>query len=213
VVGIDRVGAEVAAANLAGAEGVRFEKRDLLGDLSGLGRFDFIYCQEVLHHTADPRRAFFNLCGLLEPGGEIAIYVYKRKAPLREFADDFVRERIAHLPYEEAMQVCAAITDFGRALAESGHKVRVPAVPVLGIEAGEYDVQRLVYHFFMKCYWNPEVSYRENVLINYDWYHPQIATRHTLEEVEGWFAEAGLAIVHRHVDHYGITVRGRRGTG
>ncbi len=47
------------------------------------------------------------------------------------------------------------------------------------------------------------------MLVNYDWYHPQLATRHTPEEVEAWFATAGLQIEHRCVDHYGITIRGR----
>lgn len=210
VVGIDLVAADIARQNLAGEAAVRIEKRDLLGDLSDLGQFDFIYCQEVLHHTADPRRAFLNVCGLLEPGGEIAIYVYRAKAPAREFVDDYVRGRIAELPYAEAMAQCREITELGRALSEANLKVRVPSVRVLGIEAGEYDMQRFVYHFFAKCYWNPSVSFDENVMINYDWYHPQLATRHTLEEVEGWFADAGLSVVHRNVDFYGITVRGRR---
>jgi len=210
VVGIDLVATDIAQGNLAGEANVRFETRDLLGDLSGLGSFDFIYSQEVLHHTADPQRAFRNLCALLAPGGEIAIYVYRAKAPAREFVDDYVRGRIADLPYEEAAAYCREITELGRALAESGAKVKVPAVRALGIEAGEYDVQRFVYHFFAKCYWNPQVSFDENVMINYDWYHPQLASRHTLEEVEGWFARAGLEVVPRHVDFYGITVRGRR---
>src|SRR5262249_28588277 len=80
-VGIDLVAADIARANLAAARNVSFQKRDLLADLSDLGKFDFIYCQEVLHHTSDPRKAFLNLCSLLERGGEIAIYVYKEKAP------------------------------------------------------------------------------------------------------------------------------------
>lgn len=212
IVGIDLVAADIARRNLAGERNVRLESRDLLGDLSGLGKFDFIYSQEVLHHTDDPSRAFANLCRLLEPGGEIAIYVYRAKAPVREFVDDYVRSGIAALGYEEAVTHCRAITELGRALAQSGAKVTVPAVPVLGIEAGEYDVQRFIYHFFAKCYWNPDVSFEENVMINYDWYHPQLASRHTLAEVEGWFAEAGLAVVHRFTDFYGITVRGRRET-
>jgi SAM-dependent methyltransferase len=210
VVGIDLVAAEVAKRNLAGYRNVEVRQADLLGDLSALGRFDFIYCQEVLHHAADPQRAFANLCTLLEAGGEIAIYVYKVKAPVREFVDDYVRDRIAKLPYDEAMVVCGEITALGRALYESGHKVKVPAVELLGIEAGEYDVQRFVYHFFMKCFWNPALSFDENVAINYDWYHPQLASRHTRPEVEGWFREAGLEVVHTCVDHYGITVRGRK---
>ena len=210
VVGVDLVAAEVARRNLLSYENVDVHHGDLLADLSALGRFDFIYCQEVLHHTEDPSRAFRNLCSLLESGGEIAIYVYKQKAAAREFVDDYVRNRIAHLPYDEAMKACRDITELGRVLCESGQKVKVPAVPLLGIEAGEYEVQRFIYHFFMKCFWNPALSFDENAAINYDWYHPQLATRHTTEEVEGWFRAAGLEIVQRCVDHYGITMRGRR---
>jgi SAM-dependent methyltransferase len=210
VVGVDLVAADVAARNLDRYRNVEIRQGDLLDELSWLGRFDFIYCQEVLHHTADPQRAFGNLCTLLEPCGEIAIYVYKRKAPAREFVDDYLRDRIAGLPYEEAMAVCREITALGRALWESRQKVQVPAVKALDIEAGEYDVQRFLYHFFVKCFWNSDLSFEENAVVNYDWYHPETATRHTLEEVEGWFASAGLQIQHRCIDFYGITIRGIR---
>lgn len=209
IVGIDLVAANVARENFKGIGRVHFEARDLLGDLSGLGLFDFIYCQEVLHHTAEPKHAFLNLCGLLAPGGEIAIYVYKLKAPAREFVDDYIRGKIADMSYDEAMAFCSHITDFGKALSEAKCIVSVPQVELLGIDAGTYDVQRLIYHFFAKCYWNNDLSHHENVVINYDWYHPQVATRHTLAEVEGWFGDAGLDIIHRTVDFYGITMRGR----
>jgi SAM-dependent methyltransferase len=184
--------------------------KDLLGSLSDLGKFDFIYCQEVLHHTADPERAFGNLCTLLEPGGDIAIYVYKRKAPVREFVDDHVRSRIAGLPYEAAMKVCEQITELGRALSELGIKVRVPAVDVLDIQEGEYDLQRFVYHFFLKCFWNPDYSFHDNAVINYDWYHPQLCSKHTEEEVRSWFERNGLSVSSTCVDFYGITMRGVR---
>ncbi len=211
LVGVDLTAADVARENLAGYSRVSIEQGDLLGDLSHLGKFDFIYCQEVLHHTNNPKKAFLNVGKLLEIGGEYAIYVYKIKAPIREFADDFIRDRISGLPYEEAMKAMRQITDLGRILLEVPSKVTVPGVDVLGIAAGEYDVQRFLYHFFLKCFWNPELSYDENVAINYDWYHPQLCTRHTLEEVLGWFSESGLTVVHSYQDHYGITVRGRLG--
>ena len=207
--GIDLTASDVAAANLEGATNVHLRKANLLDDLTSLGQFDFIYCQEVLHHTDDPAKSFSNLCEILAPGGEIAIYVYKLKAPVREYTDDYVRSQISHLPYEEALRHCAQITQLGKALSELQAKVVVPAVEVLGIEAGEYDVQRLVYHAFAKCFWNPELSVEANDVINYDWYHPQTATRHTLEEVRVWFDTAGLKINHEHVDPYGITVRGK----
>ena len=210
IVGVDLSAAHVARENLKGLPNVTIHEGNLLGDLTQLGTFDLIYCQEVLHHTADPRGAFLNLVQRLSPGGEIAIYVYKRKAPLREFADDYLREQIASLPYEQAMQAMREVTAFGKILAETGGKVTVPAVNVLGIEAGEYDVQRLIYHFFLKCFWNPDLDFEANAAINYDWYHPQLCTRHTLPEVEGWFGDGGVEIIHRMVDHYGITVRGTR---
>jgi SAM-dependent methyltransferase len=210
VMGIDLVAADVAAENLKGQPNVRFAQKDLLGDLTDLGKFDFIYCQEVLHHTQDPKRSFLNLVARLENGGEIAIYVYRKKAPAREFVDDYIRDRIKDLPYEKAMKACEQITELGRTLSELKLKVNIPAVDVLEIPAGEYDVQRFLYHFFMKAFWNPELDFQANTAINYDWYHPQLCSRHTMAEVLGWYREAGLKVVHQFEDFYGITVRGAR---
>jgi SAM-dependent methyltransferase len=210
VVGVDLTAADVARENLDGLEGVSIREGDLLADLSELGEFDFIYCQEVLHHTPDPPRAFANVASLLRPDGEYAIYVYRRKAPVREFTDDHVRAAIAGMPYADALEVSRRIAEIGRQLAALKAEITVPEVAELGIEAGTYDVQRFVYHHFMKCFWSDELDPEANAAINYDWYHPQECSRHTLDEVLGWFADAGLDVVHRHVDHYGITVRGRR---
>jgi SAM-dependent methyltransferase len=210
IVGIDLTAADVAAENLRDAANVTIHSRDLLGDLSDLGRFDFVYCQEVLHHTSAPERGFANLAALLAQDGELAIYVYKRKAPVRELTDDHVRAVIADMPYELAIEESRRIAEIGRALSAVGATITVPDVPSLGIEAGEYDVQRFVYHFFMKCFWSDELDAEANAVLNYDWYHPQLSTRHTPDEVRGWFADAGLAVVHEHVDPYGITMRGRR---
>jgi SAM-dependent methyltransferase len=209
ITAIDLVAAGVARKNLAPYRNVTVLETDLLGDLRDLGQFDFIYCQEVLHHTADPRRAFANLCTLLADNGEIAIYVYKQKAPAREFVDDYIRAKISTLSYEDALRVCEQVTELGKMLSEQSVVVRVPAVDVLQIEAGEYTLQRFIYHFFMKCFWNADLSFHDNVVINYDWYHPQLASRHTLTEVRTWFAENHVSIRHECVDFYGITVRGQ----
>jgi SAM-dependent methyltransferase len=210
LVGVDLTAADVARDNLAGVDGVEFHDGDLLGELGFLGDFDFIYCQEVLHHTPDPAGAFANVASLLRPGGELAVYVYRRKAPVREFTDDHVRAAIAGLPYEQAMEVSRRIAEVGRQLSAIGAEITVPPIDELGIEAGTYDVQRFVYHFFAKCFWSDELDAEANAAINYDWYHPQDCSRHTLDEVVGWYARAGLEVVHELVDPYGITVRGRR---
>jgi SAM-dependent methyltransferase len=213
VVGIDLTAADVAKENLKEYKNVSFFPKNLLDDLTDLGRFDFIYCQEVLHHTGDPRKGFDNLVKILEPGGEIAIYVYKKKAPAREFVDDYIRDKIAGLDYEKAMEHCRQITALGQALSTHGGKVTVPAVDILEIPAGEYDIQRFIYHFFAKIFWNDEFSFEDNAVINYDWYHPQNCTRHNVEEIRDWYKDNDLEITQEHVDFYGITMRGRKKHG
>lgn len=210
ITGIDFSSAIVARRNLKNRTNVTIKEADLLSDLSHLGIFDFIYCQEVLHHTGDARKGFENLTEILAPEGEIAIYVYKKKAPIREFVDDFIRDQIKNLSYEDALAVCSGLTELGKSLSEANLRVNVPSVPVLGIAEGEYDVQRFLYHFFVKCFWNPGLSRKENDVINYDWYHPEDCTRHTLDEVREWYRSKNLTIMHECEDHYGITMIGKK---
>lgn len=208
VMGIDLNADQVAAANLEGADNVSVQNADLLGDLSDIGKFDFIYCQEVLHHTEDPQGGFNNLVNQLTDDGEIAIYVYRKKAPVREFVDDFVRDAIKNLSYEDGMEVSAQITELGKRLSAIDATIDTPAIPVLGIPAGEHTVQRFLYHFFIKNFWNDELSEHDNVVVNFDWYHPSTCSRHTLEEVHGWYEQAGIKVIHSFEDEYGITLRG-----
>lgn len=210
IIGVDFSSAMVATENLKDISNITIHEADLLGDMGFIGKFDFIYCQEVLHHTKNPYQAFENLCQLLEDTGEIAIYVYKQKAPVREFVDDYIREKIAGKGYEEAMEICQQITHLGQKLSELNLEIEVPQVDVLDIQAGKYDLQRFIYHFFMKCFWNPDISFEDNAVINYDWYHPQLCSRHTLPEVLNWFEKQNLTVTHQFVDFYGITVKGKK---
>lgn len=208
IVGIDLVASPVAKENLAKYQNVSFYEKDLMQDLSDLGKFDYIYCQEVLHHTANPEKSFRNLVSILEKDGIIAIYVYKKKAPIREFTDDYIRDIISKFGYEDSMKVCHQITELSKVLSEQKIKIKVPSVDILEIKEGEYDIQRFIYHFFMKCFWCNDFSFEDNSVINYDWYHPQLCSKHTLKEVKEWFKAAGLTVLGENVDFYGITVRG-----
>ncbi len=44
--------------------------------------FDIIYSIGVIHHTPDPRKAFFSLLKKLAPGGLIGIYIYNHCCPI-----------------------------------------------------------------------------------------------------------------------------------
>ncbi len=211
VFGIDQVDLTPARQNTAQCPNVSLWNADLRKSLAEIGTFDFIYCQEVLHHTGDAQASFDNLVAILAPRGEIAIYVYRRKAPAREFMDDVVREKISGLPYDEAMVVCRQIAELGRRMAEIEQEIEVDDLPAVGIERGRYTPQRILYNFFLKCYWNPDLSFEENAVINYDWYHPSHCSKHNIDEVEEWFNRARLRVVWARQDLYGITMRGVKG--
>lgn len=176
--------------------------------------FDYIASNGVLHHTADTRASFDYLKGFIRPGGQIAVYVYKKKGPIREFCDDFLREHYTNASEEECYAFSRAMTSLGKALFDLKVDVEVPEdIPILDIKAGKQDIQRFIYWNVFKCYWNDELDFETNVMTNFDWYHPQHAHRHTPEEVRGWCAEAGLEIVHFNVIESGISVRARKPSG
>lgn len=174
------------------------------------GFFDFIACDQVLHHTRDTEESFHRLVAALAPGGDLSIYAYRRKAPIRELADDYLRSVVAEMSEEKAWEFSEQLAELGRVLSDLDATIGVPDIPALGIKSGSYDVQRFVYWHMLKCYWNPSLSVGDSVITNLDWYRPRYAHRHTADEVRRWFADAGLDIATFHECDAGISVRGRK---
>ena len=171
--------------------------------------FDFISCDQVIHHTTNPEKSFKYLVKLLKIGGEICIYTYKKKAPIREFCDDYIREYSTNLSVEDCLKLSEAITKFGKSLSDLNIMVEVPEdIPILQIKAGKYDLQRFFYWNIFKCYWNDNDSYDRCVAVNFDWYHPKYAFRFTPEEVKRWFDDSNIDILSFDVIESGISVRG-----
>ena len=211
VVGVDiSVAIDSAYRHLAAYPNVHLVQADLTQLPFPAGVFDFVACDQVLHHTRDTEESFHKLARHVRPGGALAIYVYRKKAALREMADDYLREVTSRMNDDEAWQLAEQLTELGRALSEPGAQVTVPAIPALGISAGTYDVQRFIYWNLLKCYWNPTLSYGDSVITNFDWYRPLYAHRHTADEVRGWFAAENFDVVTFDECDAGISVRGRR---
>lgn len=185
------------------------------GDLTRLpfpeGFFDFIGCDQVIHHTPSTRESLRHLVTRLSPGGHINFYVYKKKAPVREFCDDLIRSQTVHMSPEDCLKVSESITKFGKMLSDLKLTIDIPEdIPILGIKAGKQDLQRFIYWHMFKCYWNDTMDWDSNVITNFDWYHPLHAHRHTKEEVEQWCREERLTIEHMDIQESGISVRARK---
>jgi SAM-dependent methyltransferase len=212
VVGFDLSSSvELAQRDFGDRPNLAFLQADIMAPPFAPATFDFVIADQVIHHTPDCAGAFARLAELVAPGGQLAVYVYRRKGLLRELADDHVRERTTAMSFDECMEFSRQVTELGRELSRVGATIRLEqGIPLLGIPPGEHDVQRLVYWHFLKCWWNEEAGERQSVLTNFDWYHPVYASRHTEEEVRGWCAEAGLEVLHLDVGDSGISVRAGR---
>lgn len=176
-----------------------------------LGNFDMIWAEGVLHHTDASEASFDYLAARLNPGGVFMFYVYAKKAPVREYVDDMVRDKIASMPNEDAWKAVESLTRLGIALGELNVEIDVPEpVALLGIPAGRASLQRLLYNYFFKAFYRPEYTFAEMHHVNFDWYKPLNAHRHTPEEVQGWLAKNHLTASVFTVRPEGISVIARR---
>ena len=174
------------------------------------GYFDFINCDQVIHHTPDPPRAFACLAKKLRRGGQITTYVYRKKSVIRELVDDHVRAELKDKTFEEALAACEAITKLGKALSDLGATLTVPEdVPSLRIHKGTYDLQRFFHYNVMKCFWNDEFDFFTNNVVNADWYHPTHCFRYTPDELRAWFDD-GFHIVAWDEQEAGISCRAEK---
>ncbi|HEX2059552.1 MAG TPA: methyltransferase domain-containing protein [Thermoanaerobaculia bacterium] len=202
---------DVARDRLGHFPGTEFVQADVLELPFAEESFDVILSEGVLHHTPSTERAFKSLVPLLKRGGEVMFYVYRRKGPIREFSDDYIRGIVAPMAPEEAWDALRPLTKLAQALSELKTEVDVPEdIPYLGIKAGRQDVQRLIYWSFLKLFWNDQWTFEQNNHVNFDWYHPRYAHRQSEEEITRWCRESGLEIRRVYAEESGYSFRAVR---
>ncbi len=208
------LGVDISTAVNVGKE--RFKEANLPGDFlqSSLmdlpipdNSIDMIFSEGVLHHTDNTEAALKYLSTKLKKGGRFLFYVYVKKAPIREFTDDYVRNKLASMNNEEAWDALMPLTKLGKALAELNIEIDVPEdIPILEIKKGKIDLQRFFYWNICKMWARPETNLDEMNIVNFDWFRPLNCHRHTKEEVIGYCKNAGLEIERIDVMESGITV-------
>ncbi|HEY3727767.1 MAG TPA: class I SAM-dependent methyltransferase [Solirubrobacteraceae bacterium] len=172
---------------------------------------DVIFSEGVLHHTDSTRGALLALAPLLKPGGRFLFYVYRRKGPIREFTDDYIRRQLQEMTPAAAWEALKPLSRLGEVLGQMAIELDVPEdIPLLEIPAGPIDLQRFFYWHIVKAFYRPDSTFDEMHHINYDWYAPANAHRQSPDEVEAWCAEAHLEIEHENVQDSGITIVARR---
>ncbi len=176
---------ESAAANLRDRPNVRVYQADIMNLPFADASFDFIYSIGVLHHTPSTQAAFGRLPRLLKPNGQLAVWVYSTR--LRALAGSLLLRRVTpYVPERWLLGACRL------------------AIPL-------YHVHRLrvvgrITSVLLPTSLHPLPEWRW--LDTFDWYAPRFQWKHTFEEVEGWFRDAGLVDVTRGA--FPVSVRGTR---
>lgn len=131
--------------------------------------YDIVYCIGVLHHTPNPKQSFMQLTKLVKPGGLLCVWVYQKMGMWVKIADIY-RVVTVHLPWWLLRVLSLYSIVWGL----------WPKVPIVG-----------GYIWGMiPCSAHP--NWRWRILDTFDWYSPKYQSKHTVEEVKGWFVEAGF---------------------
>lgn len=172
---------------------------------------DLIFSEGVLHHCDDTHAALRSVTRHLKPGGRSLFYVYRKKGPIREFTDDYIRDKLQPMEPDAAWEAVMPLSRLGKVLGELDIEIEVPeAIGLLDIPAGRINLQRLFYWHVFKAFYRPDMTLDEMNHINYDWYAPRNAHRHSEDEVRGWCAGLGLDIEHEKIEEAGITIIARK---
>lgn len=170
------------------APGAALVQADLLDVPLRDGSVDAAFSVGVLHHTADPECAFFEVARTVRRGGGLAVWLYPDY-----FADDRMRRAAEFLhditracPPEALYAACARHATALRALYDAAPDD--PLATVLAVSRSQ--------------------DSSECVSDTFDWHVPAFRSAHTVDEVSGWFAQAGFEVMR--TPKPAVTVHGVR---
>jgi len=141
--------------------------------------FDLVWSNGVIHHTPDAARAHAALSQMVQPGGTLYVWVYPRRFnPFRFVKDIFNATRLSRLPEPALFNIAKALAYPSAGLLWLYRSVR--RIPGLRPRTawGERTVR--------------ERNLQEIELTWFDALSPEYDSRHSEEEVIGWFKSQGF---------------------
>jgi len=188
----------IAADRYMDVENLYFIKGDIAKTNFDDSSIDYISCDQVIHHTQDVGKTFKELSRILTNCGELAVYVYAKKALPRELLDDYFRRAAKDISHNDMLELSTQLTDLGKTLSDLNIEISVPDIPLLNIKGGKINLQRFIYWNFIKCFWNDELGRIGSISTNYDWYSPTNAFRYSKEEFLEFAKKCNLKQVFLH---------------
>lgn len=167
-VGVDHTTAVDKAATLCGhLPNVSFVQADLKHLPFEPAGFDFVFSIGVMHHDAETRAVFDAVARVVKPGGRYAVWLYRRNQWWQERINTSLRQRTTRMAPKRLERICR----IGAALG---------AVPIVNRTLNK------LFNFSA----HPNADNR--ICDTFDWYAPNFQHHHTVDELLGWFRDAGF---------------------
>jgi SAM-dependent methyltransferase len=183
VIGVDiNESVDGAAAYCADLPNVHIVQANLLALPFKKQAFDLVWCRGVLHHTPDAARGHHELAEQVKPGGVLYVWVYSNRfSPFRFTKDVLDAVRATRLPPRLLLAFSKLLAWVSLVLLSVYRLAR----KLPGLRARSERGKKTV---------RPR-GLRELHLTWFDALSPEHNSRHTEEEVIGWFQREGFADV------------------
>ena len=143
---------------------VKIFRADITKKIKVNKQFDFISCDQVLHHTPNPGITLRNLFSKLNKNGYLNFFACRKKNIYRDYVDDELMNYFQNKSPNELWKFSEVITKFGKALYDlkiNNVKFNNKKYP---------SIQMFVHNQIFRCWYNPNINFNLSVSSNYDWF-------------------------------------------
>lgn len=187
---------------------IHTEKLDITNRKEVIGRlgadFDFISCDQVLHHTPNPLAVLQTFAKLMKRDGIVHFFVCNKKNPYRDLVDDVLMHHARNLSPQRLWKFSETVTLLGKEL----HEIHTGKVK---FKNKQYpSLQNFVHNQIFRCWYNPNLPFELCVSSNYDWFSNN--PRYSVSEVEDWMQKlkGTFELVNLYSDDASVAVVARK---
>ena len=126
--------------------------------------FDFISCDQVLHHTPNPGKTLKNLFSSLKKNGYLNFFVCRKKNIYRDYIDDHIMDYFKDKSPKALWNFAVEVTKFAKTL----HNLKIKN---LYFKKKNYNnLQLFIHNNSFRTWYDPKIKFDLSVSSNYDWF-------------------------------------------
>lgn len=153
-------------------------------------QFDIVIAIGTLHHTPSVLAALQSTYLRLKPAGTYIGWIINNQKPLRSFTDEYFRQYFTDSSKENYFDqdltgLSYIFKSLGEALGDQSILIK-DKITCLDLEPGSYQLQTLLYDYFLKCYYKSGTSSEGLTRIKaqlWDWFVPKYYHQTSQEEL------------------------------